>query len=83
MRRIMATIILSTYILLKVLLKYLNKATDANSIFLIVKMTIELKHQTQVENHFLWRIRNSDNAENTSLFDGKVFICLNSKVKQF
>lgn len=66
----METIILSAYILVKVLLKYLNKATDANSTFLIAKMTIELK-QTQVQNHFLWRIKNSDNAENTSLFDGK------------
>lgn len=46
MQRIMQTIIISAYILVKVLLKYLYKVTNANSMFLMVKMTIELEHQT-------------------------------------
>lgn len=78
-------IIMSAYILLNILLKYLHKATNANSLFLMVNMTIELKHQTQVFfQNFFRRISNSDKAENILLFDGKkILIYLNRKVNNF
>lgn len=72
----------STYILLKVLLKYLHQATTASSGF-NSKVTTELKCQTQgFSQKFLWGINNYDNAENISLFNGKILAFFISIAKQ-